>query len=327
MELRVLTEGDLRQALDMPAAIQAVRQAFVALSGGGARVPVRQRIEGPGATLLSMPGTLSAPGSLGAKLVTVAPDNRRRGLPAIHAVVVLLDPTTGVPRALLDGEWLTALRTGAGTGVATDLLAPPNASVLGVVGAGPQARTQMDAVRAVRPLTEIRIASRGGDSARRLAEEAAGAGVEGVRAVATAAEAIRGAQIVVTATDSSEPVLDPDALEPTVLINAVGGYRRDMQEVPTVVTARARVVVDQVEAALREAGDVWIPCEAGVLRPEELEELGALAALTGGETPGAEARPGVTLFKSVGNAVQDLAVAALALERAEALGLGTVVRG
>ncbi|MEJ2540886.1 MAG: ornithine cyclodeaminase [Gemmatimonadota bacterium] len=270
MELRVLTEGDLRQALDMPAAIQAVRQAFVALSGGGARVPVRQRIEGPGATLLSMPGTLSAPGSLGAKLVTVAPDNRRRGLPAIHAVVVLLDPTTGVPRALLDGEWLTALR---------------------------------------------------------LAEEAAGAGVEGVRAVATAAEAIRGAQIVVTATDSSEPVLDPDALEPTVLINAVGGYRRDMQEVPTVVTARARVVVDQVEAALREAGDVWIPCEAGVLRPEELEELGALAALTGGETPGAEARPGVTLFKSVGNAVQDLAVAALALERAEALGLGTVVRG
>lgn len=328
MELRVLTEGDLRRAIDMATAIESVRSGFVALSTGGAEVPVRQQLDGGDAALLSMPGWLGTPRSLGAKLVSVAPGNRDRGLPAIHALVILLDPVTGEPKAVLDGEWLTALRTGAATGVAVDLLAPLDAQVLGVVGAGPQARTQIEAVAAVRPLREIRIHSRSGTSAHALAEALEGEGMRGVRAVGTVAEATRGAPVVVTATDSLEPVLDPRALEPDLLVCAVGGYRRDMQEVPTSVVARARVVVDQVEAALREAGDVWIPVQAGALDPEELVELGALLhATTTGDPPPTLPWPGVTLFKSVGNAVQDLAVASRALERAEALDLGTVVRG
>ncbi len=329
MRLRVLTEGDLRQALDIEAAIGAVRAGFHALSRGGADVPVRQQIQGGSTALLSMPGWLGTPASLGAKLVTVAPDNRGRGLPAIHALVTLMDPHTGEPRAVMDGEWLTALRTGAGTGVAADLLSPPEADVLGVVGAGPQARTQIEAVAAVRTLREIRIHSRSGTSAQALARALTAEGFEGVRAVPTSSEATRGARIVATATDSLNPVVDEAALESDVLICAVGGYRRDMQEVPTSVTAQARVVVDQVGAALREAGDVWIPVERGLVAEADLVEIGELVARAeeaGGERDSPPWR-GVTLFKSVGNAVQDLAVASLALERAETRGLGSLVEG
>lgn len=329
MRLRVLTEGDLRRAVDMPGAIAAVREGFRALSTGGADVPVRQQIQGGSTALLSMPGRLGAPESLGAKLVTVAPDNRRRGLPAIHALVTLMDPVTGEPRAVMDGEWLTALRTGAGTGVAADLLAPPDVDVLAVIGAGPQARTQIEAVAAVRALEEIRIHSRGGASAERLARALTDEGVAGVSVAPTSRAATRGAGIVATATDSLEPVLDAAALEPGVLVCAVGGYRRDMQEVPSAFTARARVVVDQVAGALREAGDVWVPIQEGLLDEADLVELGALLAQADEGGGGGPLPPGSggTLFKSVGNAVQDLAVASLALERAEEQGLGTVVEG
>jgi len=329
MKLRVLTEGDLRRALDMPGAIEAVRAGFCALSAGGAEIPLRQQLRGGSTALLSMPGWLGAPTSLGAKLVTVAPDNRTRSLPAIHALVALMDPVTGEPRAVMDGEWLTALRTGAGTGVAAELLSPPDADVLAVVGAGPQARTQIEAVAAVRELKEIRIHSRSGTSAERLARELAGEGVHGVRVAPTSAEATRGARIVATATDSLEPVLNHAALESEVLVCAVGGYRRDMQEVPSAFTARARVVVDQVAGALREAGDVWIPIQEGLLAETDLVEVGELIARSqgGGTSVSSPPWPGATLFKSVGNAVQDLAVAALALERAEAQGLGTLVEG
>ncbi len=337
MRLRILTETDLRAALDMPAAIRAVRAAFEALSGGRAHVPVRQAVEGPGITLLSMPAFLEGGeegggAALGAKLVTVAAGNRARGIPAIHALVVLLDPETGAPRAALDGEWLTALRTGAGSGVATDLLARPDAEILGVIGAGPQARTQVEAVRAVRSIREVRICSRSGDSAERLAAALAAAGIPGVRAVATSADATRDADVVVTATDSRVPVVQASALRPGVHVNAVGGYRRDMQELPTEVVAAAEVVaVDQVEAALREAGDVWIPLEADRIGREDLVEVGALAAAARvhGFPPGGSRPPGagVTIFKSVGNAVQDLAVGGLALANAEARGLGTLVGG
>ena len=334
MRLRILTETDLRKALDMPAAIRAVRAAFEALSAGRAHVPVRQSVEAPGVTLLSMPAFLGGEGgrhaALGSKLVTVAGGNRDRGLPAIHALVILLDPETGAPRAALDGEWLTALRTGAGSGVATDLLARPDAEVLGVIGAGPQARSQIEAVRAVRSIREVRICSRSGASAERLAATLSAEGIPAVRAVPTAAEATRDADVVVTATDSRAPVVQASALAAGVHLNAVGGYRRDMQEIATEVVAGAEVVaVDQLEAALREAGDVWIPLEAGRIQREALVEIGAVAAAARalGSPPGGSRPRGaaITVFKSVGNAVQDLAVGGLALANAEARGLGTVV--
>lgn len=319
MLLRVLNESDLRACIDMRGAIGAMRHAFARLSSGQARVPVRTAVEGGGGVLLTMPGRLESPAALGAKLVSVFPGNRDHGRPAIHAAVILLDPETGAPAAIMDAEWLTALRTGAGSGLATDLLARPDAAVLGVIGAGVQARTQIEAVRAVRSIEEIRLHSRSLRSAEELASE-----LERVDTVVpgTAAETVRGADVVITATDSTTPVFTADAVSPGLHVNAVGGYRPDMQEVPSGIMERARVFVDQLEAALAEAGDLLVPISEGRLRREGLTELGALVL---GRVTGRASAEEITVFKSVGNAAQDLAVAGEALAAAERKGLGTVV--
>jgi ornithine cyclodeaminase len=245
----------------------------------------------------------------------------------VHAAVLLVDPESGLPSALLEGTWLTALRTGAASGLATDLLARPDASVLGVIGAGVQARTQVEAVRAVRRIEEVRVASRTRASAESLAREleageATAAGPPRVVVVDSSRDAASGADVVVTATDSATPVLPADAVAPGAHVNAVGGYRPDMQELPSGLVARARLVVDQVAAALAEAGDVVIPIAEGLVRETDLVELGAVAA---GRAAGRRLPDEITVFKSVGSAAQDLALAALALERARAAGAGTVV--
>lgn len=358
MQLRILTESDLRALLTMPDAIEAVREGFRQLAAGGAEIPVRTPVAGRprGSVALFMPGRLGASAgrsdgeaappfaALGAKVVSVFPGNREQGRPVVQALILLLDPETGAPRAVLDGEWLTALRTGAATGVATDLLARSDAGVLTVFGAGAQAPMQIEAVRCARPIREVRIVSRSGSSAtvlaERLADEAGPAdptehGRDGEQIRFTAhvdpAEALRGAEVVVTVTDSSTPVLPAGAIEPGCHINAVGGYTRQMQELPSELVARCRVVVDETGAALAEAGDVVIPMEAGLIDHTDLIELGTLlGTLEGGsERPtagiGRRTSDEVTLFKSVGNAVQDLAVAGLALVRAEEGGVGTMV--
>lgn len=317
MQLRLLDEEALKDLVDMPAAIAAVRAGFDALWTGTAQVPVRTALdEGDGTTLI-MPARLTDTPGLGLKVVTVRPGNRDRGLPAIHAVILLMDAVTGAPAAVLDAEWLTALRTGAATGVATDLLARNDASVLALVGAGAQAFEQARAVAAVRPIADVRVVSRGGASADRLAARLVSEGVvERARAVASSAQAVAGADIVVTVTDSTVPVLDDADIEPGTHVNAVGGYRRDMQELPLALMGRAdRVVVDQLDAALAEAGDVTAALDAGVVRRDDLVELGAL---TTGARIGRTSPDQVTVFKSVGNAIQDLMVARLALDRARA---------
>lgn len=316
MQLPFFDESALRARVDMPAAIAAVRRGFEALHRGEARIPVRTVIEAADGATLFMPGSVDdedGPGVVGLKVVSVRSANRTRGLPAIHAVVLLVDPVTGVPRAAMDARWLTALRTGAATGVATDLLARPDATVLGVVGAGAQARCQIEAVAAVRSLAEVRIASRGGESARRLAGELSRTGLAGaVRAVADARTAVADADVVVTVTDSVTPVFGSDDVAPGAHVNAVGGYTTAMQELPTGLMARAtRIVVDAREAALAEAGDVTEPLARGVLAVDDLVELGAVAA---GDAPGRTSPGDLTVFKSVGNAVQDLVVARLALD-------------
>jgi ornithine cyclodeaminase len=319
VQLRVLSATDLRKLLDMPAAIEAMRSAFEQLQAGDAVVPLRTPVQAPGVTALFMPGFLPRPGALGAKVVSVAPGNRARGLPSVHAAVLLLDVETGRPSALLEGSWLTELRTGAVSGLATEMLAAPEASVLAVIGAGAQARTQIEAVRAVRAVRHVRIVSRTGASAERLAAE-----LEGVttRVCASAREAVRGAHVVVTATDSAQPVLADDDLDPGTHVNAIGSFTSAMRELPVALLARARVVVDQVGAALAEAGEVMQAVDEGRLAPTDLVELGAVVS---GAAPGRERASQITVFKSVGSAVQDLAVAARALTLAEASGVGRVV--
>lgn len=320
MQVRILSSADVSAAVDMAVAIEAMREAFAALSAGEAEVPLRLALETPGGTALFMPGHLTRGPSTAAKVVTVHPGNRARGLPVIHAVVLVLDPATGQVRALMDGTRLTALRTGAAGGLAADLLARPDASVVALFGSGVQARTQLEAVRCVRPIAQVRIVSAHEGSARTLAAELSGVDV---RVLSDPREAVRGAHVVVTATDSATPVFDGDAVEPGTHVTGVGSFTPEMREVDTALVRRATVFVDQREAALAEAGDLAGPIADGAVGADVVAaEIGEVAA---GVHPGRTRDDEITFFKSVGNAVQDVAIAQRVLEAAEREGRGVVV--
>jgi ornithine cyclodeaminase len=320
MRTRILSAADVRACVDMPLAIHAMRGAFEALSGGLATVPLRLALETEHGVTLFMPAHLKTSGSAGAKVVSVNAGNAARALPVIHASVLVLEAETGRLRALMDGTWLTALRTGAVGGLAADLLARPDSRVVALFGAGVQARTQLEAVRCVRPIEEVRIVSSGGASAEALAAE-----LEGVaaRAVDDPARAIAGADIVIAATSSARPVFDGSAVEPGTHVTGVGSFTTEMREVDTALVTRARVIVDQREAVLAEAGDIAGPIADGAVDESVIAaEIGEVVA---GSASGRTSPDEITFFKSVGNAVQDVAVAALVLERAEAEGRGTLV--
>lgn len=324
--LRVLSRADVLAAVDMPTAIAAVRRAFIELSLGQARVPLRAAIAvPPDATSLVMPAYLDGSHSLGLKVVSVTPGNAARDLPLIHALVIVLDAVTGAPVAALEGGGLTALRTGAASGVATDLLAWPDARRLTVFGAGAQAEPQVLAVCAVRPIECVTIISTMPGSAQALAERLAGQpGVpSAIDIVDHPALAVADADIICTATTSPTPVFPGKALGDGAHINAIGAFTPTTREIPGEVVARARIVVDQRAAAEAEAGDLLIPWQAGeAAGPDTWTEIGLIAA---GRAPGRQSRQEITLFKSVGNAVQDIAVASLAAQRAVERGLGVVV--
>ncbi len=321
MKLRILTADDVRQALPMPEAIDAMRAAFAELARGHAQSPQRLSVTTQAGVSLFMPAYLSDSGALAQKIVSVFPNNPARGLPTIHGLVIVLDPDTGQPRALLEGATLTAIRTGAASGLATQLLARARAQIFALIGAGGQAYDQVRAVLAVREIFEVRIASRGGESAARLAEQLR---QEGVNARAMDVRgAVQGADIITTVTDSKTPVfLDAD-VAPGAHINLVGAYTREMQEAPASTIMRAKVYVDDVMAAAHEAGDLIKPVRAGLYSMNDL--TGTLGQLLLGEIPGRESEEEITVFKSVGLAVQDAAAAARALARAEALGLGETI--
>lgn len=324
--VRVLSRADVAAVVDMPTAIAAVRQAFIELSTGQAAVPMRTALPiPPDATSLIMPAYLGGDHGLGLKVVNVYPGNAQRGLPLIHALVVVFDAATGAPVAALEGGGLTALRTGAASGVATDLLAWPDARRLTVFGAGAQAAPQVLAVCAVRPIERVTIVSTVPGSAQALAERLAGEPTisSDIDIVDNPALAVADADIVCTATTSPTPVFPAKALPDGVHINAIGAFTPTTREIPGEVVARARIVVDQRAAAEAEAGDLVIPWRAGEAPgPTAWTEIGLIAA---GQAPGRQSREEITLFKSVGNAVQDIAVAALAVRRAVERGLGMVV--
>jgi ornithine cyclodeaminase len=299
----------------------------VSLSAGQAEVPLRTHIATPAqaATSFFMPARLGGqqPG-LGLKVVSVFPHNPDRGEPSIYALVTLLDPETGRPLAVIDGTYLTALRTGAASGVATRHLARPEARTLALFGAGAQALPQALAVCAERPIERIWLVNRNRDRAQLLAARMRGAGMTlDIRIAPSVEQALAEADVICTATSAPTPLFSDAALREGTHINAVGSYRPSMAEIPAATVARARVVVDQRQAAWAEAGDLIQARDAGLFGESQVAgELGAIAA---GTLPGRSGPAEITLFKSVGNAVQDIAVAALALARAEELGLGVEV--
>ena len=328
MKLRILSEADIRQAVTMAEAIEAVREAYVQLSAGQAVVPLRTPVpvdKREGVTLF-MPAYLPGSDALGAKIVSVFPKNVGHGLPTIHAVVVVVDPETGRPTAMMDGTYLTALRTGAASGVATDLLARSDARVAAIFGAGAQARTQLEAVCTVRRIDTVWVFDPiPGAAAAYVAEMRMRSQPipRGLRVAKAPAEAVRQADVICTATTARAPVFDDADLKPGAHINGIGSYTPQMQEVPAATVARAKVVVDSRTASLAEAGDLLIPLNDGTISLEQIHgEIGEVAA---GQIPGRQSDGEITFFKSVGVAVQDVAVASLILRRAAEQGLGTEV--
>ena len=305
----------------MPAAIAAMRTAYTAVSTGQADVPLRTALAVPeaGGTALFMPAYLPGVG-LGAKIVSVFPRNAAAGRPSIHGLVVVLDPATGEPLALCDGGFLTAWRTGAGSGAATDLLAAPEAAIGAVLGSGAQARTQALAIDAVRELETIRVYAPTAAHVAAFVSEMQPRVRARLAAAASAAEAVQGADVICAATTSATPVFDGRLLKPGAHVNGVGSYTAQMQEVDAETVRRARIFVDSRLAVLAEAGDLVIPLQAGQTRSEDWAELGEVLA---GLRPGRQTAQEVTFFKSVGVAAQDIAAAGQALAEAGTPGPGT----
>ncbi len=323
--LRLLDAAAVRAALPMPEAIAAMKRAFAAHSGGQAEVPLRTRVDMPEhqGLALFMPAAVHGPDeALSLKAVTVYNDNPARGLPLIHAAVLVFDPATGQVQGILEGGTLTAIRTGAASGAATDLLARADSRVLAVFGAGAQARTQIEAVCTVRPIERVWVYDVNPERARALVTEMAGRAPvpADMRVAQSPAQALAEADVVCTATTSTTPVFADADLRPGTHINAIGAYTPQMAEVPPETVARAYVVVDSREAAWAEAGDLIQALEAGhIARAHVAAELGEVIL---GRAPARSSAEQVTLFKSVGLAVQDALAARVALARAQTEGLG-----
>lgn len=327
MKLRVLSADDIRHALRMPDAIEAVKAAYRQLSSGRTQVPLRSRIEVQerSGVALFMPALLEETGDLVLKTVSVFPENAALGLPTIHALVTVIDWESGRPVALMEGASLTAIRTGAGSGAASDILARSDASVLAIFGSGVQARTQCEAMLAVREIEAIWIYGLDPESVQRFARDIRqmpGAPDE-VSIAETPKQAVERADVICTATTSSIPVFDGADLLPGTHINAIGSFTPEMQEIDSGTIAKAVVTVDSREAVLAESGDLLVPLQEGLISEDHVQaEIGEV--LAGGKS-GRDDPEQITVFKSVGVAVQDAAAASLALERAEALGLGQLV--
>ncbi len=325
----ILSRDDLDRCLDMTSAIAAMRLAFNALSTGEAQAPQRQAINlaEQGLALL-MPSLLQTgqQHSFGLKIITVMPRNPLRNLPRLSATVLLLDATTGQTLAIMQGNWLTAMRTGAVSGLASDLLARQDADILALFGAGTQALTQVLAIHTVRPLREVRVVNRSDEHYTQLVarlQTMLGPHCPLIRRATTSGEALAGALLVACATTSTQPLFHYNELEAGTHINAIGAFTPEMCEVDPETLAHARIVVDQREAALIEAGDLLQPLAAGLIPgPETWIELGDLVS---GKQVGRRTEDEVTFFKSVGVAAQDVAAALYVYRKARELGVGIEV--
>jgi len=325
MKLKILTRDEVAKAVNMTEAIETVKKAFIQLSSGKTEMPLRTQVpveKRKGVTLF-MPAYLADSDAMGAKIVSVFPNNQERKLPTVHAVVIVVDAETGRPIAVMDGTYLTALRTGAASGVATDLLSRKDARVAAIFGAGTQSRTQLVAICTVRSIEKVwvydivpRVSS---DYVEEMKKKGSPIPAD-IFVAKSPKQAVSEADVICAATTSFGPVFNDSDLKPGVHINGVGSYTPEMQEIPAPTVVRSKVIVDSRQAALAEAGDLIIPIEGGFISDRNIHgEIGELAA---GKISGRESEEETTFFKSVGLAVQDVSVAELVLRRANEMGLG-----
>lgn len=321
-KLLFFSGDDLRSILTMDKCIEAMVGAFRALSDGQAVMPLRTRLEmePDNGTALFMPVYLPGVAKVGVKTVNMNYNNPANGLPLIHALMMVFDSRTGLPLAVMDGEVITAMRTGAVSGLATSLLARKDASTAAVIGTGIQGETQLEAVCTARKIERAYVfdlsEERAENYARKMGEKL---GVEVM--VAPSPATLGEVDIVCTATSSNTPVFDDKFIKNGTHINGVGSYKSTMAEIPPDTIARAKVVVDQYEGSLAEAGDIMQPLQQGIITRDHLH--GELGELVTGVVAPRENDDEVTVFKSVGVAVQDLMTADLALQLAAEKNVGT----
>jgi ornithine cyclodeaminase len=322
LEVLIVNQSEVPRLLPVRECIDVMARAFAALSRGEATMPLRQVLwlaDKSGALGL-MPAHLSGLGAVGLKAVTFFPRNEGTDIDSHQGAVLLFETGRGRLLAILDATSLTAVRTAAVSGLATRILAKEDAGDLAMIGSGVEARTHLEAMMAVRKLRRVRVASQSFARARAYAErEGSRLGVA-IEPCGTVEDAVRGADIVCTVTSAREPVVRGEWLSPGVHVNAVGSSVATARELDTATVRRSRFFADHTAAALAEAGDLLIPLSNGEIERSHL--LGDLGQLVVGEIPGRTSASDVTVFKSVGLAIEDIASAHHLYTRARAMGAG-----
>lgn len=325
----ILNADDVRKALPMREIIDAMKQAYASLSDNKAHVPLRTRLIIPphDAVSLFMPAYVQTDESeaLAIKVVSLYPKNPQRGLAFIQAAVLAFEAETGRAIALIEGSALTAIRTGAGSGAAIDILARSASHTVAIFGAGVQGRTQLEAACTVRKIDKAWIYDSNQEKAKAFAEEMMGQGPipRDLKPASTPQEAVVEADIICTATTSISPVFADKDIKPGTHISAIGSYTPEMQEIPAETIQRAKVVVDSRSAVLAESGDLIWPIQSGLITQSHISaELGEIVL---GKKTGRQSNDEVTYFKSVGVAVQDAIAAQLAMKNAKEMKLGQEV--
>lgn len=320
---RLLTEAHVKALLPFADLIAAMEMALARFSAGDVLQPVRSvLLVGPQQAYFGlMPAYVAQPPQLGAKLVTVFGDNHKRGLPSHLATILLLDPDTGALIALMDGRYITEARTAAVSAVSARHMARVDASTMAILGSGVQARSHLEALAAVRPLTDVRIWSPTPASRDRFVTEMSGHVPAALTAARSAEAAVDGADIVVLVTASATPVVDDAWIATGAHVISVGACRPDQREMDPALVARGRLVVDSRAAALVESGDVVLGIAEG--RFPAAHVIGELGDVVRGRLEGRTNADEVTIFKSLGMAVEDVVAADLVYRRALETGAGT----
>jgi ornithine cyclodeaminase/alanine dehydrogenase-like protein (mu-crystallin family) len=325
VEIRVLRGPEVRQLLPMPECIELMNRTMIAVSQRRVVLPLRSIMVMPGdrGMLGNMPGYLAEPECFGVKLVSLIPRNKPPQYSSHLGMVLLFEAEHGCPVALVDAAEITAIRTAAASGLATRLLARPDASDLAILGAGEQARSHLEAMLCVRPLRRIRVWARDPDKARSFATtEGAKRGIA-IESSDTVRDAVRDADIVCTLTKSREPILEGEWIAPGAHLNVVGSSIAAAAEIDTPAVVRARFFVDCRDSTIHEGGEYLRALHAGAISPEHIR--GEIGEVANGSKAGRLSAADVTLYKSLGIAPQDLASTHYVLERARAAGVGQVI--
>ena len=329
-EILILKESDISSMITMSDIIEADKKALSIYSSHKSNIPLRSNLDIPEykGQCLFMNGYAAPAKALGVKIVSVYPENINKNLTSVPATMILVDAETGVVNSLIDGTYLTRLRTGAISGLATDILSRKDSKILALFGTGGQAVTQLEAVLTVRKIEEVRVfdifQDRAKEFAKKMSEKFSKKFNVKIIAAESSDKAIENADIITTVTTSKKPVFDANKVKKNVHINGVGSYTPDMQEIPEDILVKAnKIYVDTRDGAINESGDLITPIKKGLIKKEKIN--GELGEVINGQIKGRENDDEMTFFKTTGSAVLDLVAAQKIYEMAKTKGVGQMV--